>query len=74
MYMYIDAAYGFAVSDLESAYEFLFKDCWNQGIQSAYEFLFKECPIQGLCAEEKIPIHEVCTCIYNIRIEWVLNV
>lgn len=30
-----------------------------EDLQSASEFLFKECPIQGYCAGDKIPIHEV---------------
>ena len=30
-----------------------------EDLQSASEFLFKECPIQGFCAGDKIPIHEV---------------
>lgn len=46
LHYYVDAAHDFA--DLESA----------------SDFLFKECPIQGLCAGEKIPIHEVRTCNY----------
>ena len=47
-------------------------------LESAGDFLFKECPIQGVCAGEKIPIHEACTCFVFHRIQvmkrWVKDI
>ena len=48
LHYYVDAAHDF------------------EDLQSASEFLFKECPIQGFCAGDKIPIHEVHIYKHNI--------
>ena len=50
LHYYVDAAHDFA------------------DLQSASEFLFKECPIQGFCAGDKIPIHEVRMYMYYYHI------
>ena len=47
LHYYVDAAHDF------------------DNLQSASEFLFKECPIQGFCAGDKVPIHEVQCDVYG---------
>lgn len=54
LHYYVDAAHDFA------------------DLQSASEFLFKECPIQGFCAGDKIPIHEVRMYMYYYHNYWTI--